>query len=387
MKSLTKIILLFLLPLDAGAAVTVKTVKSAGGDYTTLSAAEADMDGSNIWWNLEVYGGFDAGCFAVDALTHAFSENEPCKIYAADSARHGGTPATPGALIVVAATASISGCLINREKYVWIDGLSFAYTNFNSDVSRYGVYDDAFQDGSLSYNRVSNCLFYQSFSGADTSTLYGVYCRAFPNTGSTYGIAGAQARIWNNTLYGGTSARTGAGILFTFNAQTGSSGAQTCRWDFWNNSCYNWQMRGFRAFASRAGGTATSVTLYTKETNNVAIGSEGGDYLYSVGTVSALDVDRVTSASGDTSGDDYDTGNLTGLVYSVTWESATDLTPKDGSALINAGATTAETTDAIGYPRRMGQLGLQDIGARERSYRRRVHRRRRKTIMGFKVAF
>lgn len=118
-----------------------------------------------------------------------------------------------------------------------------------------------------------------------------------------------------------------------------------------NNSAYvsgGTVTNGFVLFNSAAAGADSLITSDSK--NNVVVGTGTADFVKQsagAGGDEFYSITGTNNASEDLTASEWGTGSVESLVAANTFVSASDLTPKAGSALIDAGVTVAGFSDDI----------------------------------------
>ena len=322
-------ILAILFASTAHATTTVtKTIKSSGGDYTSLSAWEAGQQaditsatGNDTIQVAECYNFTDTTFVRIDGWTT--SATNYIKIYTPTAQRHNGTAST-GYKIRVTDQAALD----SREEYVRIDGLILQHDGpmtgdsapLTLNAHTYDVSNDV---------RVSNTI----VIGANEGTVRETGIRADGATnlnldiwntvvynigvgdggGSFYNSAfyfgGSTLNAYNNVLIGGGAygmVRTAGTVVVKNTYAKGSTAA------------YTGTMTLTTSASSDATGTSglQNVAADTTTFTNVTGGSEDyhlpgtGSPLYHVGTDTSGDsapVDFATDIDGDAY---YDTGGV-----------------------------------------------------------------------------
>jgi hypothetical protein len=171
---------------------TVKTIKSAGGDYTTLALWEdwADGQATTDQW-AECYSGFDMGQVVIGSwLEDPDAANYP-RIYTNLDQRHSGKDDGSGAYIAVDSAAH--GVEI-YENFVRVEGIRFVLSSSGRAISADG-YNGIYIDSNLI-----------TTSGSPT-TLVGLRI-SFSNN--------ATVTFRNNLIYGSTTIPTIGVVFFSY---------------------------------------------------------------------------------------------------------------------------------------------------------------------------
>jgi hypothetical protein len=300
------------------------TVKTSGGDYTTLNAALAAQSGDLVAntriLTIECYGMTDTTAAATGA-GYTTSASYYIKIVSAD--RHNGTAkAVSGGTNYYLSTANSAAALSLAAEYTRVDGLEVSAARSSNYENAIGM-NVVLGTGLIENNIVHDCL-------------------ALNSNGSGYGIIYyAGCTIRNNIVY-----NTGDRAI------TAASGYSTD--SIHNNTIYNYgtqqtTVAGFYAPAT-AGGTVK---------NNLVVKGANGGACYDYGGLTPT-----TNGGSDTSGE-IDSLTAADLFTSVT-ASSEDLRLKAGADAINVGTDLSATftTDIVGTTRPTG-ANSWDLGAFE----------------------
>lgn len=323
---------------------TIKTVKPAGGgDYTTLAAwntfaaAQATAD----QW-AECYSG-NLGAVRVDGWTATPDASHYPRVYAAAGHQHNGINPTSGAYI---SGSGSSGYFYSGVRYTRLEGISVQQQNGNWSALHLGSAVDVLVERCrLAHSVASGQPTLQIGGGSGSGTVRNtVILNPSSNTGNIQGVYINVATTW---LFQNVSLRQAGGICFYV---TNVAATVTC-----TNVVVTGPTAGPGACFFR-GAAATLTRTYCASSD---------------GTVGA------------------GTGNLSNQVATDLFTDPTngDLTPKAGSALIDAGAdlSASFTNDILGVTRPQGSGW--DIGAFEVQGGSKVHLFARKAqIIGWGVS-
>lgn len=295
-------------------AETWRVYPGGGGDYTDLQTAEdakdGDLSGRGVV-SFECDNSGDCGEVLIAAWTNEDSSNY-VRIAAETGSEHDGTNATTGAYI----TCANGNYGINIQRpYVRVERMQINVAHGAAaarGISLEGVGTNSTIDG---------CLIRLTGSPG-AGLLYGIYYSSVAaDSGST---------VRNCIMYGQKSATTERGIA--------SFSVAVATWTryYYNNSIYNMGQYGIRLYISNAG-----ATLNVTATNNVSSGSSIDFYDQSI--AGTRNITSTYNASTDATATDA-TWNGTGCISGQSAASmfdtpGTNVTPKSGGPLENAGAT------------------------------------------------
>ena len=186
------------------ATEVIKTVKSSGGDYTSLSAWEAGQQGDLPTLD-EIH---TAECYDIDDTTTVTvagwttDATRYIRIYAHSTARHAGVWDDTKYNLAVA-----GHCITVSEAYIRIDGLQLSCNPTTG--GRSGILIDLV--GTATYSatnqRISNCII--RYAGSSTNSCWGI---SMPSDAA---VANAVVDIWNNIIYDFTPSTASVGILLS----------------------------------------------------------------------------------------------------------------------------------------------------------------------------
>ena len=168
----------------------------------------------------------------------------------------------------------------------------------------------------------------------------------------------------NNSFFGFEDGGTTAGAAMQIELENDAAPAQVANVYVWNTSSTDWRKQGLRIFADRNSGPTT---VNVDSRNNAMIGSSNADYEETIQGAGTINFTNLTSVSADTTADDFGgSGNVTGVVASVAWDSPnTNMIPATAGDLYDAGTTISFfALDAILTSRPQGPSW--DIGTIER---------------------
>lgn len=181
----------------------IRTVKSSGGDYTTLAGWEAGEQGNLTTLNdlayCELYAIADTTQCTIDGWTT--DSTRYVRIYTDSTARHAGAWDTGKYRLELTTAGSPGGCITNREAHTRFEFLQVYNTKGTPLQFDEGIYSEAtcFVDG---------CIVRGGWAGIDL-TLGGCTCRNSVTYGGLRGgrsnNSGSPGNTWQNcTLIGST---------------------------------------------------------------------------------------------------------------------------------------------------------------------------------------
>ncbi len=172
--------------------MAVSTIKSSGGDYTTLSAWEAakqsDLTGNGPE-EAECYDFALSDNFAVAGWTTTASDY--IRVYTPASERHNGTSRdVSGSSFQIDAGGSVSfGTIRITEDYVRVEGLDITHSTASVPVLVQATALSASND----IRFAENVVHYDSATGSNANCI---------DFGAIAGVSGAIATVRNNICYG-----------------------------------------------------------------------------------------------------------------------------------------------------------------------------------------
>jgi hypothetical protein len=306
--------------------VRTVTVKPSGGDYTSLSAAEAGEQGDLVSLDRQL----DIECYAMEDTAQVAwggwttDATRYIRIFTPASERHDGKWSTSAYRLRV--TSGWGGFFtmfdVSDAHFMRIDGLQFG-AEPNEGGSRGAVYAG-------DQCRVSNCVIYNAPAAGLTGS-----------SGLSIAFTGGKAYAWNNIVYLQGTSSGGSGL----NASTGNFNHKAV---IYNNTAYGFD-KNF-TYASGSGATAK---------NNLAQAGVTADYdpRDAGGSSNNLSEDA-TSPDAALRNKVVSFVNEAGFDFHL---SGSDTAAKDAGADLSADADLAFSTDIDGDTR----SGSWDIGADE----------------------
>jgi len=315
----------------------ISTIKSAGGDFSTLQTWEdwADDQDSACQW-AECYSGFDMGEVTISGWSSTPTASEYPRIYAADGEKHNGVQTSTSGAYIRHDSAAANAIEIS-ENYTRIEGIKITKTV--TDVVT--IINTTETSGVL----VADCLLI--YTGGADSGMSAIYIRGNGNT------SGTAATVRNNIIYGG-NAEAGNNILRGIRCRADVGGTGDLYVNIWNNSV-TCAKSGFSL-------TQNSGTLYATIENNLAINAETSCFDWLAGNfTSNNNASEDATASG---GGGSNHKNSITPANEVTYE-LINLKPLATSTNVkDSGKTIASfSVDAFGVTRPYGSAW--DIGAFE----------------------
>jgi hypothetical protein len=301
---------------------TTKTVKSSGGDYTSLSGFEAgeqaDLVAGDKILQAECYNFADSTSVSIDGWTT--DATRYIRIYAEPTAnRHAGVWSTSKARLSV---ASFADAIDIAEDYVRLEGLQIEETT----DSQYNIHVIGTGTAANTDVRIDSCLIRRGGKNSVASVLM--------ESGTT--------TITNCCVYGNT-ATSSSGIYGSTNTNNPTV------------NIYNCVVTACTAYGIRRVATCTMTV------KNTYSGGHTTDAFNGTMTLTTCAHDTATSFTGSTANTAYATGS--GAKFTSVTAGSQDFHITSGSALIDAGTDLSGTftVDFEGATR----TGTWDIGADE----------------------
>lgn len=298
---------------------TVVTVKSSGGDYTSLSAAEAgeqaDLVTADVQMDIECYSFADTTAVTFDGWTT--DATRYIRVYTPTAERHAGVWNTSKYRLSI--NAEFSRPLIVSEDFVRVEGLQIEQTHANgvSPIRVVGTADAASSDVRF-----------------DATIVRSASARTNVDTGSNIALASGKTTIRNSVIYD-----AGASCIYS-SFVTNSPTVDLDNVTLAAGTTYG---------LNHTNGTATLRNVYS--------GGNGTDDFNGTITRTTCMHSSATSFTGSTGSTAYDTNNFTNVT-----SGSEDLHLPTGSALLDAGTDLSGdfTTDIDGDTRTRWSVGADD---------------------------
>lgn len=301
------------------------TVKSSGGDYSSLSAAEAGEQNNLVTLDrqldIECYAFSDTAAVVINGWTT--DATRYVRIHCPTAEGHSGVWSTSKYRLEVDTAGANTKCLDNREDYVRIEGLQFRSTGSGAADTGGCFRQQATAAAASSDIRLDRCLMRQESEDTASRAIY---------------VDSGSLTVRNTTIYG-TSPSAGVYSNFGANSPTLTADNLTVA------------SGSFTYAFERVAGTVTIRNCY----------AHGGTDAYT-GTMTRTTCahSSATVFAGSTASVAHSTANF----VSVTGGSE-DYTVVSGSALLDVGTDLSGTfTNSINGVTRP-QNGAFDIGASE----------------------